>query len=89
MDTTNETNVKEIDLQSLYDHWFAKYATIMNGPPQGLSPICEINHRIPLIDHDKQYSYQLPYCPKAMCPKLMDKLCQYIDNGWWALKAMS
>ena len=88
MDTTNKTNVKEIDLQSLCDRWFMKYATIMNGPPQGLPPICEINHRIPLIDHDKQYFYRLPHCPEVMRPKLMAKLHQYIDNGWWTPKAM-
>jgi Reverse transcriptase (RNA-dependent DNA polymerase)/RNase H-like domain found in reverse transcriptase len=89
MDTTNETNVKEIDLQSLCNCWFVKYATIMNGSPQGLPPMREINHRIPLIDHDKQYSYWLLHCPEAMHPKLMAKLCQYIDNGWWTPKAVS
>ena len=85
MDTTNEANLKEIDLQPLCDHWFMKYADIMNGLLQGLPPICEINHRIPLIDD----SYQLLHCPEAICPKLIDKLHHYINNGWCPPKAVS
>jgi hypothetical protein len=89
MDTTSETNAKEIDLQPLCDCWLIKYVDIINGPPQGLPPIHEINHRIPMIDNDKHYSYQPPCCPEVMHPKLIDKLCHYIDNGWWMPKAVS
>jgi hypothetical protein len=86
MDTTS--NHDKTNLQSRHEQWFAKYSDIMNGSPPGLPPLQEINHKIPLIDNNKHYSYRLPRCPEVMCPKLMEKLQHYIDNGWWTPRAV-
>jgi hypothetical protein len=89
MDTTLQSDKIEVDLQARREYWFAKYSDIMNGTPPGLPPLREINHKIPLIDESKRYSYRLPRCPEAMRPKLMEKLSQYVDNDWWTPKAVS
>jgi hypothetical protein len=66
-----------------------KFADILNRVPLELPPLREINHKIPLIDNDKQYHYHLPRCPDTMKPQLMDKLRTYIDAGWWIPKTAS
>jgi hypothetical protein len=81
MDTISEIKTDKTNLEASHEHWFTKYLDVMNGSPQGLPPLCKINHKIPLIDKNKQYSYCLPCCPEAMYPELIEKLCQYIDNG--------
>jgi hypothetical protein len=81
MDTTRDATNYDIDLNAHCEHWFTKYADIINDSLPGLPPLREINHKIPLIDEHKQYSYRLLHCPKAMYPKLMEKLHNYIDNG--------
>ena len=42
-----------IDYQRLCKQWFVKYNDILSGVPLELPSLCEINHRIPLIDKDK------------------------------------
>ena len=42
-----------IDYQRLHKQWFMKYNDILSGVPPELPPLCEINHRILLIDKDK------------------------------------
>ena len=42
-----------IDYQELCKQWFMKYNNIISGVPLELPPLCEINHRIPLIDEGK------------------------------------
>jgi hypothetical protein len=88
MNTICKTNKDTNDLQTLYERWFVRYVDIMSGSPPRLLPLREINHKIPLIDDNKHYSYQLPHCPEVLHPKLMDKLQCYIDNGWWTPKAV-
>jgi hypothetical protein len=51
-----------------------RYADMLGGAQPELPPLREINHRIPLIDEQKQYHYCLPQCPEAMKLQLMDKL---------------
>ena len=89
MDTISEINTDKANLEIHCKHWFAKYLDVINGSPPGSPPLHEINHKIPLIDENKQYSYHLSHYPEAMHPKLMEKLCQYIDNSWWTPKAVS
>jgi hypothetical protein len=88
MDTTSETERDKIDLPTCCERWFTKYSDILNGSPPGLPPLQEINYKIPLIDDNKQYSYRLLRCPETMHPKLMEKLCHYIDNSWWTPRAV-
>ena len=49
-----------INYQRLCKQWFAKYSDILSGVPPELPPLCEINHRILLIDKDKRYTHHLP-----------------------------
>jgi hypothetical protein len=62
------------DIQTLWDLWFAKNADMLNGAPAELPPLREINHRIPLIDENLKYHYQLPHCPEAMKLQLMENI---------------
>jgi hypothetical protein len=87
--TTDGGPVKAtVDLQKLREQWFTKYAHIMGGVPDELPPLREINHRIPIIDKDKRYTYRMPRCPEAMRPQLLEKLRKYTDAGWWTPKAV-
>jgi len=87
-ETLHDQQRESVKLQQLHDHWFAKYADILNGVPPELPPLREINHQIPLIDNGKRYYYHLPHCPDAMKPQLMEKMKQYMGAGWWILKAV-
>ena len=60
-----------------------KAADILTGAPMKLPPLCEVNHKIPLIDEKKMYNYHLPQCPDVMKSQLIDKIQQYKDAGWW------
>jgi hypothetical protein len=66
MDTTSEDPKGSINYQKLRDRWFTEYADILNGVPMELPPLREVNHRIPLIDEGKRYTYHMPRCPEAM-----------------------
>jgi len=73
---------ESVKLQKLRDHWFMKYADILNGVPSELPLLREINHWIPLIDDGKRYYYHLPCCPDTMKLQLMEKMKQYVGTGW-------
>jgi hypothetical protein len=60
----------------------------MNGPPPGLPPFREVNHKIDLIDKKQVYNYRLPQCPDAYKDALLKKLERYIENGWWEEKSV-
>lgn len=77
------------DVNSLRAQWFEKYKDILQGVPDKLPPLREVNHEIPLIDEDKHYGYYLPRCPDALKPQLMDKIGRYTANGWWKLQSVS
>jgi len=87
-ETLHNGQQESVKLQKLHDHWFAKYADILNRVPLELPPLREINHQIPLIDDGKQYYYYLPCCPDAMKLQLMEKMKQYVGVGWWIPKAV-
>jgi hypothetical protein len=77
-----------INLQTICEYLFTKFADIFGGVLPELPPLREINHCIPLIEDSKQYYYHLPHCPDAMKLQLIDKLWQYVDLGWWIPKAV-
>jgi len=79
---------ESVKLQKLHDHWFVKYANILNRVPPELPLLRQINHQIPLIDNGKQYYYHLPCCPDTMKLQLMEKMKQYVGVGWWIPKAV-
>jgi hypothetical protein len=71
-----------INLQTIHECLFMKFADIFDEVPSELPLLREINHCIPLMEDGKRYYYHLPCCPDAMKLQLMDKLQQYIDSGW-------
>ncbi|KAG9223377.1 hypothetical protein CCMSSC00406_0009268 [Pleurotus cornucopiae] len=55
----------------------------MKGPPDGLPPLRDINHTIPLLDEGKRYNYYLPKCPDSLKSQLSEKITRYTRTGWW------
>ena len=53
-----------------------------------LPPLHEVNHRIPLVDEGKQYSYHLPRCPDSLKPQLAEKIQLYTSAKWWIMASM-
>jgi hypothetical protein len=56
---------------------------IMNGAPEWLPPLREVNHRIPIMDENKRYKYHSPRCPDFLKPELIEKIARYTCAGWW------
>ena len=50
-----------------------------------LPPLHEVNHRIPLVDEGKQYSYHLPCCPDSLKLQLAEKIQLYMSAKWWIM----
>ena len=64
----------EEDIPQLREQWFQKDSDILGGAPPELLPLWEVNHRIPLIDKGKRYTYHLPRCPDSLQQQLSDKI---------------
>ncbi|KDQ60522.1 hypothetical protein JAAARDRAFT_85313, partial [Jaapia argillacea MUCL 33604] len=74
----------DLDLrQKLRDKWTAQCADLLGTIPLELPPLREINHKIPLVDENKRYSYHLPRCAEALKPQLRAKIDRYLQAGWW------
>ncbi|KIJ40681.1 hypothetical protein M422DRAFT_133118, partial [Sphaerobolus stellatus SS14] len=71
------------DFSCLQSQWKEKYADLFSDIPLELPPMCEVNHRIKLIDPNKRFNYRLPKCPEALQPQLHAKIDQYLQAGWW------
>ncbi|TFK78887.1 hypothetical protein K466DRAFT_606578 [Polyporus arcularius HHB13444] len=80
-----EPNSEEERLQQLRDKWLAEYDDMLRPPPPGLPPWRAVNHRIPLIDENKQYRYRLPRCPEAVQEELLAKIKRYTESMWWKM----
>ena len=79
----NELNEDEEELPDLRKKWVESAADILTGAPPHLPTLREVNHKIPLIDENKQYNYHLPRCPDSLKTELTDKIQRYKDAGWW------
>ena len=77
----NELNEGKEELPDLQKKWVESATDILMGAPP--HPLCEVNHKIPLIDKSKQYNYYLPWCPEALKTQLIDKIQLYKEAGWW------
>src|ERR1700720_2572243 len=73
----------EEQLPDLRKNWVESAKDILSGVPNHLPPLQEVNHKIPIIDEEKQYSYYLPRCPDALKKQLIDKIQDYKSAGWW------
>ena len=61
----NELKDEEQVLPDLWAKWVENASDILTGAPPHLPLLREVNHKIPLIDGNKQYNYHLPRCPDA------------------------
>jgi hypothetical protein len=64
----------EEDVPRLHEEWKKSCKDIMQGAPDHLPPLRDINHQIPIIDESKQYKYHNPRCPDSLRPELMEKI---------------
>ncbi|KAF8218679.1 hypothetical protein L208DRAFT_1208591, partial [Tricholoma matsutake] len=71
------------DLPRLHEEWKQSCQDVLNGVPDKLPPLREINHQIPLVDEKKKYNYYLPKCPDSMRKPLAEKISKYCKAGWW------
>ncbi|KAF8232171.1 hypothetical protein L208DRAFT_1273491, partial [Tricholoma matsutake] len=71
------------DLPCLREEWRQSCQDVLNGVPDKLPPLREINHQIPLVDEKKKYNYYLPKCPDSMRKPLAEKISKYCKAGWW------
>ncbi|KAF8226260.1 hypothetical protein L208DRAFT_1226040, partial [Tricholoma matsutake] len=71
------------DLPCLREEWKQSCQDILNGVPDKLPPLRDINHHIPLVDEEKKYNYYLPKCPDSMRKPLTEKIAKYCKAGWW------
>ena len=71
------------DIPRLRQQWYEEFKDILQGTPEVLPPLREVNHEINLIDPDKKYTHRLPTCPVALRPQFHEKLNRYVRAGWW------
>ncbi|KIJ26865.1 hypothetical protein M422DRAFT_191666, partial [Sphaerobolus stellatus SS14] len=71
------------DFNRLRSQWKEQYSDLFGEILLELPPMREVNHRIKLIDPDKQFSYRLPKCPEALQPQLHATIDHYLKAGWW------
>jgi len=56
----------EKDIPRLCEDWKRSCKDIMNGAPDRLPPLREVNHQIPLINGNKRYKYHTLRCPDSL-----------------------
>ena len=73
----------EAELAPLRKKWYKRFEPIFGPPPAKLPPLREVNHTIPLINPDAQYSSRPSRCSAALFPLLREKTERYVKAGWW------
>ena len=73
------------DIPQLCEEIAELFSDILGALPLELPPLCEVLHKIPLIDESKQLNNRLPKCSEAFCPELAQKIVWYTTAGWWIL----
>ena len=56
---------------------------LISGVPPKVPPFRQINHKINIIDPNKQINYQIPKCPDALKEDLAENISRYTSSGWW------
>src|ERR1700722_10538725 len=79
----NAITKDEEQLPDLRKSWVELAKDILSGAPNHLPPLREVNHKIPIINEEKQYNYYLPWCPDALKTQLINKIQKYKSAGWW------
>ena len=76
------------DIPRLRNKMLDKYKDYLGRVVAKLPPLREVNHRIPLVDKGKQYSYHLPRCPDSLKLQLVEKIQLYTSAKWWIMASM-
>jgi hypothetical protein len=86
-ETINRTNQKGSLMREyiprLREEWMKSNEDIMNGAPEWLPLLREVNHRIPIMDENKRYKYHSPRCLDSLKPELIERIARYTRAGWW------
>ena len=77
------TGYTEEDIPRIREQWRDNYQDILQGTPEELPPLREVNHKINLIDPNKWYTYYLPRCLDAYKEAFYKKLNRYVRAHWW------
>ena len=77
------TGYTKEDIPRLREQWCNNYQDILQGTPEELPPLQEVNHEINLINSNKQYTYYLPRCPDMYKEAFYKKLNWYFRVYWW------
>jgi hypothetical protein len=56
------------DFPRLREKWIKTCQESLSRGTDTMSPLRDINHKIPLKDEDKHYHYHMPRCPDALKP---------------------
>ncbi|KAF8225459.1 hypothetical protein L208DRAFT_1306250 [Tricholoma matsutake] len=75
-----DETISKKDLPRLREQWKQSFQDILNGVPDKLPPLRDINHHIPLVDEKKTYNYYLPKCPNSMRKPLAEKIAKYCSG---------
>ncbi len=71
----------EEELPRLREKWYHEYEELVQGVPERMLTMHEINHEIQLIDPIKTYHYHLPRCPHTLREELQEKIDKYTRAG--------
>jgi hypothetical protein len=71
------------ELQKIRQKWHDEFQDILQGVPEELPPLREVNHEIHLIDPEAKYRHHLPKCPASVRTEFQEKLNRYVNAGWW------
>ena len=69
------------DIPRLHEEIADKYSDLLGPLSLKLLPICEVMHKIPLIDESKQLKHRLPKCPEVFCSELIWKIECYCKKA--------
>jgi len=76
-------HLTEEDIPRLRQQWYNEFHDILQGTPETLPPLQEVNHKINIIDPNKKYVHRLPTCLVPLRPQFHEKINCYVDAGWW------
>ena len=80
---SHDVVLRDDDIPQLCRSWGDNITDLVSGIPLKLPPIQEVNHKINLIDPEKQIHYRLPKCPEHFHEELSQKIERYTTAQWW------
>jgi len=69
-----KVHFSEEELNRVRKNWFNEFDDILQGTPEKLPPLREVNHEINLIDEEMKYKHHMPRCPASVRAETQEKL---------------